>query len=125
MDVLKLRNVASDSPCKIIKFAATDGVNFSYNGEFYHDCSDCKRTQIEQAYPDCKANHAEWGVLAKSRNVKNLHIFCMTPDGNDYHFDRFWCKTCSILIPMFGVENVYMWNGRVWVWHKPNELIYE
>lgn len=60
-DINEFREWAKKSPCKVIKFSASDGLYFSYNGEFYHNCSNCKRTIIEQAYPECSANHAEWG----------------------------------------------------------------
>ncbi len=61
MNIDLMRKEAERSPCKIIKFSASDGNIFSHNGEFYSDCKNCKRTEIEQSYPDCKANHAEWG----------------------------------------------------------------
>lgn len=119
----KLREEATKSPCGVIKFAASDGNVFSHNGEFYANCKDCKRTIIEQPYPECKANHAEWGVLAKSDNPINLYIYCMTPDKKDYSFTRFWCKICSILVPMFGTKNVFMWNGNEWIKKDANKLI--
>ena len=129
MTINELRDIAKLSPCKVIKFAVADGTNFSYNGEFYADCSNCKRTKIEQSYPECKANHAEWGILAKAHRdgiiPKVLYIYCMTPDGKDYPFKTFWCRTCAILIPMFGIDSIYMWNGEQWIFHDPTTLIYE
>lgn len=125
MDIINiLRQHASKSPCKVIKFAATDGKGlYSHNGQYYADCDDCKRTEIEQPFPDCKANHAEWAILNYS--PEKLYIYCMTPDGKDYPFIRFWCRTCAILIPMFGVKEVYLWNGESWDFHDPKRLIEE
>lgn len=67
------------------------------------------------------------GILVKLKgfDIRDLYIYCMTSDGKDYPFTRFWCRTCSILVPMFGVQNVYMWDGVEWVWHDPDELINE
>lgn len=48
----------------------------------------------------------------------------MTPDRADYPFNRFWCQTCAILLPMFGIKDVYMWNTK-WVHHDSNKLIEE
>lgn len=124
MDIERMRSEAKKSPCKVIKFSASDGKIFSHNGEFYANCENCNRTEIEQSYPDCKANHAEWGVLAKSKNIKTIYIYCMTPDEKDYPFSRFWCQTCAILLPMFGVKNVFMWNNE-WIRHDPKKLIEE
>ena len=124
VDVSLLRAVARRSPCKVIKFAATDGVSiFSYNGQYYAECEGCKRTEIEQRNPECKANHAEWMVL--SHKPESLFVYCMTPDGEDYPFERFWCMTCAILIPLFHVREVWMWNGMGWVFHAPNLLVDE
>ena len=130
MDVEIMREEAAKSPCRIIKFSASNGEFYSHNGEFYADCKDCKRRDIEQSYPDCKANHAEWGILSKGSKgkggiTKNIYIYCMTPDGNDYPFKRFWCQTCAILLPMFGIKDVYMWNGNEWIWHDSKKLIEE
>jgi hypothetical protein len=124
MNIEYFRTTAKKSPCKVIKFAASDGNLFSYNGEFYSYCDKCKRTEIEQSHPDCLASHAEWGIFARSKQINDLYIYCMTPDGKDYPFTRLWCKVCSILIPMLNVKNVYMWNG-IWVWHDPLLLINE
>lgn len=122
----KMRQEAANSPCKVIKFSASNGEIFSHNGEFNPDCDNCKRTEIEQKCPDCTTNHAEWGVLAKTKdNIKDLYIYCMTPDGKDYPFKRFWCIVCSILLPMMGVKNIYMWDGNKWVWHDANMLVEE
>jgi len=124
VDIGMLRIVAGRSPCKVIKFAATNGWSiFSYNGQYYADCERCERTEIEQSIPDCKASHAEWGVLPYK--PEQLFIYCMTPDGEDYSFNRFWCRTCAILIPLFGVGEVWMWTGREWKFHHPNSLIDE
>ncbi len=132
-----MRLEAKKSPCKIIKFSANDGKStFSYNGEFYANCENCKRTDIEQPYPDCNANHAEWGVLAKLNQkskitkqpklpTEEMYIYCMTPDGKDYPFTRFWCRTCAILIPMFGVKTVFMWDGKKWLCKDAKKLIDE
>lgn len=127
MKIESMRLEADKSPCKVIKFSASNGSLFSYNGEFYADCTDCIRTSIEQPYPDCKANHAEWGILAKvgKQGAKEIYIYCMTPDGKDYPFERFWCRTCAILIPMFGVETVHMWNGEAWIGREAKNLIKE
>lgn len=134
MNIERMRLEALKSPCKVIKFSASDGDIFSYNGEFYANCENCKRTEIEQTYPDCKANHAEWGVLAKSKNGINsnntmlsntIYIYCMTPDKKDYPFIRFWCQICSIILPMMGVKNIYMWDGDEWIWHDANRLVEE
>jgi len=124
IDVEMLRVVARRSPCKVIKFAATNGWSIlSYNGQYYADCEGCNRTEIEQAYPDCKASHAEWGVLLYK--PEQLFIYCMTPDGEDYPFERFWCRTCAILIPMFGVTDVWTWTGTRWKFHNPDRLMDE
>ncbi len=130
MDIKEMRLEAKKSPCKVIKFSANDGKStFSYNGEFYADCEDCKRTDVEQPYPVCKANHAEWGVLAKlsqrCKQTDELYIYCMTPDGKDYPFTRFWCTICAVLLPMFGVNYVQMWDGSKWVLHDAKKLIEE
>jgi len=69
MNIELFREIAKKSPCKVIKFAASNGDVFSFNGEFYSDCAKCKRVDIEQPYPDCRANHAEWGGLAKSKRI--------------------------------------------------------
>jgi hypothetical protein len=132
--IKELRIEADKSPCKVIKFSASDGRgSYSYNGEFYANCENCKRTDIEQPYPDCKANHAEWGILSKrnknstEHNLQNcsIYIYCKTPDGKDYPFIRFWCRTCSILLPMFGIKDVYMWDGNKWTFRDSSELISE
>lgn len=123
MEIERMREWARKSPCKVIKFAASGGELICHNGEFYADCKDCKRVDIEQSYPECRANHAEWGVLAK-RSPKELYVYCMTPDGKDYPFKRFWCQICAILIPLFGVEKVYLWDDG-WVSHDPKRLIEE
>lgn len=136
MNIEKMRKEAEKSPCKIIKFSASDGNIFSHNGEFYADCKDCSRKEIEQTYPQCTANHAEWGLLAKlkdttSKDTSKIYIYCMTPDENgnwkDYPFKRFWCYVCSILLPMFGIKDVYMWNGdnKEWIHHNAKDLIKE
>ena len=124
MNIDRMREEATKSPCRIIKFSASDGQIFSHNGEFYADCDGCKRKEIEQAYPQCKANHAEWLILAKSPKAEHLYIYCMMPDGKDYPFNRFWCQICAILIPMFGVKDVFMWDGE-WIRHDPKKLIEE
>ena len=130
MDIKEMRLEAKKSPCKVIKFSANDGKStFSYNGEFYADCENCKRTEIIQPYPDCKANHAEWGVLSKlsqkCKQTDELYIYCMTPDEKDYPFTRFWCTICAVLLPMFGVKYVQMWDGSKWVLHDAKKLIEE
>lgn len=140
MDIERMRLEALKSPCKVIKFSASDGEIFSYNGEFYANCENCKRTEVEQTYPDCKANHAEWGILAKSKKAEitddsrtlydttlsnTIYIYCMTPDKKDYPFKRFWCQTCAVLIPMFGIKHIFMWNGSAWELHRPEQLILE
>ena len=122
-----MRACASKSPCRVIKFSASDGYTYAHNGEYYADCTDCKRTVIEQPYPECKANHAEWGVFVHNHKLwhaEDLYIYCMTPEGVDYPFKRFWCRTCAVLIPIFEYRNVFMWDGR-WVWHDPQGLIKE
>jgi hypothetical protein len=87
IDVSEFRKVAKLSPCKVIKFAASDGSGFmSYNGKYYNNCDNCERIEIEQSYPDCRANHAEWGIL--KYNPSTLYIYCMTPDGKDYPFKK-------------------------------------
>lgn len=51
----------------------------------------------------------------------------MTPesgDWKDYPFRRFWCQTCAIIIPMFGIKDVFMWNNE-WIRHDPKKLIEE
>lgn len=126
----KMRLEAKKSPCKVIKFSANDGESiYSYNGEFYANCENCKRTEIIQEYPDCATNHAEWGVFAKlsqeCKHTEQLYIYCMTPDGKDYHFTTFWCRTCAILIPMFGVKTVFMWDGETWIRRDAKNLINE
>jgi hypothetical protein len=120
----KMRLEAAKSPCKVIKFSASDGNIFSHNGEINPDCDNCKRIQIEQGYPDCTTNHAEWSILAKNPKTERLYIYCMTPDREDYPFNRFWCQTCAILLPMFGIKDIYMWNTK-WVHHDSNKLIEE
>ncbi len=122
----RMRKEAQKSPCKVIKFSASDGILFSHNGEFYADCDECNRINIEQSYPQCKANHAEWSLLAKlnKKGNKEIYIYCMTPDGKDYPFERFWCQVCAILLPMFGIKDVYMWN-KEWVHHSADKLIEE
>lgn len=129
MDIEIMREWARKSPCKVIKFSASNGEFYSYNGEFYADCEDCKRKDIEQAYPNCKANHAEWGILSKGSKgkggiTKNIYIYCMMPDGKDYPFKRFWCRTCAIILPMFGIKDVFMWDNE-WVHHDSEKLIDE
>lgn len=122
IDIMRLE--AQKSPCKVIKFSASDGKGvFSHNGEFYADCDTCSRTEIEEPYPNCRANHAEWGILAKSKNISKIYIYCATPDGRDYPFNRFWCRTCSILMPMFGVRTVFMWDGNRWISRNAKDLI--
>lgn len=121
----KMKQEAEKSPCRVIKFSASDGELFSHNGEFYADCTDCQRTEIEQSYPQCTANHAEWSILAKNPNAKTIYIYCMTPDGKDYHFKRFWCQICGILLPMFSVVDVFMWEGENWIKHDAKKLIEE
>lgn len=128
--IKEMRIEAEKSPCKIIKFSASDGIcNFSYNGEYYADCEDCKRTEIEQPYPNCKASHAEWGAIRKMIKVpkrnSSIYIYCKASDGTDYPFTRFWCKTCAVLLPMFGIKNVYMWDGNMWVYRDSSKLISE
>jgi deoxycytidylate deaminase len=130
MNIKEMKQEAEKSPCKVIKFSANDGKStYSYNGEFYADCENCKRTEIEQPYPDCKANHAEWGMLAKlnrkGKSTEEMYIYCMTPEGKDYPFTRFWCRTCAILIPMFGVKAVFMWDGKKWLGRDAKNLIDE
>lgn len=122
IDIMRLE--AQKSPCKVIKFSASDGNIFSHNGEFYADCDTCSRTEIEEPYPNCRANHAEWGILAKSKNISKIYIYCATPDGRDYPFSRFWCQICAILLPLFGVKDVFMWDGK-WIRHDPKKLIEE
>lgn len=51
MNIEKMRQEAKKSPCNVIKFSASDGDVFSHNGEFYADCKDCKRTEIEESHP--------------------------------------------------------------------------
>ncbi len=63
------------------------------------------------------------GVLAKSKHVSKIYIYCMTPDGKDYPFNRFWCQTCAILLPMMGIKDVFMWNGNEWIRHDAKKLI--
>lgn len=128
IDIDTMRLEAQKSPCKIIKFSASNGEFYSYNGDFYADCKNCKREEIEQSYPQCTANHAEWSLLEKECAdkgiTKDIWIYCMTSDGKDYPFKQFWCQTCAILLPMFGVKDVYMWDGR-WVHHEADKLVDE
>lgn len=34
-------------------------------------------------------------------------------------------ETCTTLIPMFGIKNIYMWGGNTWVHRDSLKLILE